>query len=99
VTHRSHLATGVWSVLGLATLVLGTLSLAVAVINERRMQSHRRPGVGYADVTFRLDGGWRKRDLFTDEGLAFQRRAAKWGFVGVIFIVMTAVFWTIGQLT
>jgi len=56
--------------------------MAVAIVNERRMHRHRQPGVTYAQATFRRDGGWRRADLFTDEGLRFQRRAATLGVTG-----------------
>jgi hypothetical protein len=90
------IAIDLWSLLGLVTLSLGIVSLTTAIVNERRMQRHRQPGVSYADVTLRRDGGWKRAELFTDEGLRFQRRAAKWGFYGMVFIVLTAILWTVG---
>jgi hypothetical protein len=68
--------------LGLA--VAGALSMVVAIVNERRMQRHRQPGVTYAQATFRRDGGWRRADLFTATGLQYQRRASRYGLVGVL---------------
>ncbi|HMC54251.1 MAG TPA: hypothetical protein VKH19_03700 [Gemmatimonadaceae bacterium] len=46
------------------------------------MHRHRRPGVTYAQATFRRDGGWRRTDLFSAEGLAHQRRASTFGVTG-----------------
>jgi acetylornithine deacetylase/succinyl-diaminopimelate desuccinylase-like protein len=66
-----------------ALALLGTFSVALAVLNERRMQKHRQPGITYADVTFRKDGAWKRTDLFTHEGLAYQRKAARFGFIAV----------------
>ena len=62
----------------------GVLCAAVAVYNERRMQRHRQPGVTYAAATLRRDGGWRRTDLFTPDGLRHQARAAGFGFITVI---------------
>ena len=62
-------------------------ALIIAIVNERRMQRQRQPGVSYWDVTLRRDGAWRKTELFTDAGLVYQRRAAKWGMIGVACIV------------
>lgn len=66
--------------------------MGVAVLNERRMHRHRQPGVTYAQATYRRDGGWRRTDLFTPEGLAFQRRASKYGVLG-------AALWILALLT
>lgn len=63
--------------------------MAVAIYNERRMHRHRQPGVTYAQATFRRDGGWRRKDLFTDAGLRFQRRASGYG-------VPAALLWLLG---
>lgn len=62
--------------------LFGFVAFTIAIVNERRMQRHRHPGVSYAAVTFRRDGAWRRADLFTETGLVFQRRAAKWGMIG-----------------
>ena len=67
--------------------VLGVLSLGWAVVNERRMQRHRQPGVDYAKVTWRRDGGWRRGDLFTETGLAYQKQASRYGVVGAALLV------------
>ena len=69
----------------------GVIALAIAVVNERRMQRHRQPGVSYWDVTLRRDGAWQRTDLFTDAGLVFQRRAAKWGMIGTATIIATLI--------
>ena len=60
----------------------GVISTAIAVTFERRMQRHRKRGMSYRDVTLRKDGGWRREDLFTPEGVALQRRAARFGWLG-----------------
>ena len=75
----SHLA------IGLA--VIGALALVAAIVNERRMQKHRQPGVSYRDVTLRKDGGWRRSDLFTGRGLQFQRRASGFGCLGILLLL------------
>ena len=64
-----------------ALATLGLLSAAVAIVHERRMQRHRLPGVSYAEVTLRRDGGWRRDDLFAPPGLAHQRQASKYGIL------------------
>lgn len=65
--------------------------MAVAVFNERRMNRHRQPGVSYSDATFRRDGGWRRDDLFTPTGLAYQRRASRYGVLGVLLWILALV--------
>jgi hypothetical protein len=77
--------------------IAGTLLMGVAVYNERRMQRHRQPGVTYAQVTFRRDGGWRRSDLFTDEGLKYQRRASTFGVPGALLWAFAAVAWALGR--
>ena len=62
----------------------GTASMAVAIYNERRMHRYRQPGVTYAQATFRLDGGWRRADLFKPEGLRHQRFASGFGVPGAL---------------
>jgi hypothetical protein len=57
----------------------GTVSAIYAVVCERRMQRHRNPGVTYWDATLRRDGGWRRSDLFSPEGLRMQRLASRYG--------------------
>ena len=81
--------------LPLLLAVAGTVAMLVAVRYERRMQRHRRPGVGYRDVTFRRDGGWRRDDLFEPEGLALQRRAARWGATGAALWLAALVAWVV----
>lgn len=77
---------------------IGILCLGWAVVNERRMQRHRQPGVTYAQVTLRKDGGWRRRDLFTDEGLVYQRRASSWGVLGAALLVAALILvWLIAR--
>lgn len=68
-------------------VVVGVFALALAVLNERRMQKHRRPGVTYGEVTLRKDGGWKRSDLFTEAGLAYQKTAARWGVIGTISLL------------
>jgi len=63
--------------------------MLVAVYHERRMHRHRRPGVSYAAATFRRDGGWRRADLFTEQGLAHQRRASSFGVLGAAFWLLS----------
>jgi hypothetical protein len=71
----------------------GTLLVALAVISERRMQRHRREGVSYRDVTMRRDGGWRRTDLITDEGLRHQARASRFGVLGAALWVAALAAW------
>jgi hypothetical protein len=73
--------------------VAGTISMAVAVVHERRMHRHRQPGVSYAQATYRRDGGWRRADLFTPEGLAHQHRASRYGVTGAALWVLALVAW------
>ena len=75
--------------LALLSTLSAIIAFTVAIVNERRMQRHRQPGVGYAAATFRRDGGWRRADLFTETGLGFQRRAAKWGMIGAACLVLS----------
>lgn len=79
-------------------IVAGLGSLARAVVNERRMQRHRQPGVTWWQVTWRRDGGWRREDLFTPEGLACQRQASKWGLTGAILLLCAVLLvWIVGM--
>jgi hypothetical protein len=71
----------------------GTVSVALAVVSERRMQRHRRAGVSYRDVTLRRDGAWRRADLFTDEGLRHQARASRFGVLGAALWVAALAAW------
>ena len=75
--------------------LLGLVCLGAAVVNERRMQRHRQPGITYRDVTLRRDGGWRRADLFTDEGLHYQRRASTWGVTGGALLVAALLAWVV----
>lgn len=76
------------------TVVVGTLGVTgvicagLAVRQERRMHRHRQPGVTYAAATLRRDGGWRRSDLFTPEGLRHQAAAARLGFATVVCWVL-----------
>lgn len=74
-------------------LVAGTISMAVAIFNERRLHRHRQPGVTYAQATFRRDGGWRRADLFTPDGLSIQRMASLFGVIGAGFWVFGLIAW------
>ena len=76
-----------------ALAVAGLASVVTAVVFERRMQRHRQPGVSYRDVTLRKDGGWRRADLFTPEGLALQRRAARSGGLGGGWGLLALAVW------
>lgn len=69
----------------------GTILMGVAVYNERRMQRHRQQGVTYAQATFRRDGGWRRAELFTPEGLRHQRLASGFGVPGALLWVAALV--------
>jgi hypothetical protein len=69
----------------------GAAASAVAVFNERRMHRHRQPGVTYWMATWRRDGGWRRDDLFTSEGLRYQREAARWGWTGALLWMLALV--------
>ena len=71
-----------------ALALSGVLSAGVAIGHERRMHRHRQPGVTYAAATLRRDGGWRRTDLFTPEGLRHQAQAARFGFMTVICWVL-----------
>lgn len=81
-----------------ALVTAGVVALTIAVVNERRMQQHRQPDVSYWKVTLRRDGAWRRTDLFTDDGLAFQGRAAKWGMIGVGCFVLAMILWAVGMV-
>ncbi|MGH7679090.1 MAG: hypothetical protein ACRENU_11530 [Gemmatimonadaceae bacterium] len=82
-------------VLPAALALVGVIYMLAAVVNERRMHQHRQPGVSYATATFRRDGGWRRADLFTAEGLAFQRRAARDGVIGGALWVVALVLYVV----
>lgn len=76
-----------------AIAMAGVACLAAAVVHERRMQRHRKPGVSYADATIRRDGGWKRNDLFTPEGLGHQRRASAFGVAGALLLVTSLAVW------
>ena len=91
------------AVIGIGDVVLkvligvGVAALVWAVVNERRMHHHRQPGVSYGQATLRRDGGWRRQDLFTDEGLRYQRRASLWGVSGALMLVLAVILaWVLG---
>jgi hypothetical protein len=85
------ISTRAWicSLLALAGVVAAT----VAVVHERRMQRHRQPGVDYRTVTLRRDGGWRRADLFTPEGLRHQAHASRWGLTAALLWVAALGAW------
>lgn len=66
----------------------GVIMVGMGIWHERMMQRHRQPGITYAQVTWRRDGGWRRADLFTETGLKHQRQASGWGFPGLALIVI-----------
>ena len=80
-------------------LVSGLLALAglallgAAVVAERQMQRHRQPGVSYAQVTLRRDGGWRRADLFSPAGLRYQRCASQRAVAGSVLLVAGLLAW------
>ena len=78
-------------------VVAGTILMSIAIHNERRMQRHRQPGVTYAQVTFRRDGGWRRPELFTPEGLRYQRRASGFGVPAALLWVIAVLTWALGR--
>ena len=87
-------------VLPAALGLTGVVYMTVAVVNERRMHQHRQPGITYQAATFRRDGGWRRADLFTEEGLAFQRKAARNGVIGgALWIVALLVYVLMGWMS
>jgi hypothetical protein len=75
--------------------VAGTILAGFAVWNERRMQRHRQPGVTYGAVTLRRDGGWRRRDLFTAQGLEYQAAASRFGLGALVFWVFALLAWVL----
>ena len=75
--------------------VAGIGFLLAAVVEERRMQRHRQPGVSYASATLRRDGGWRRAELFTSEGLRHQRRASACGIVGALLLMAALLAWIV----
>lgn len=83
------------AVVSLGIAAAGSLSVAVAIVHERMMHRHRRPGIGYATATFRRDGGWRRSDLYTEEGLAHQRQASRYGFGGIGLWILALLSWIV----
>ena len=75
----------------LALGIAGVASMAIAVFNERRMHRHRQSGVTYVQATFRRDGGWRRTDLFTPAGLAFQKQASRYGVLGALLWILALI--------
>ena len=69
----------VLDVLGNAIGILALACAVYAVVCERRMHRHRQPDVNYWEATLRRDGGWRREDLFTPDGLRHQRKASLFG--------------------
>lgn len=86
----------IWIAAALA--MAGNVFVIVAVYNERRMQRHRQPGVSYAQATFRRDGGWRRADLFTPAGLAYQRRASRYGAAGLLLWILAAIAYILARV-
>ncbi|HET9011251.1 MAG TPA: hypothetical protein VFN38_05515 [Gemmatimonadaceae bacterium] len=74
-------------------VIAGVACFAAAVVHERRMHRHRQPGVTYAAATLRRDGGWLRRELFTDEGLRHQRRASRFGLAGAACFIAFFIAW------
>jgi hypothetical protein len=75
--------------------VAGVACLVAAVVHERMMQRHRKPGVSYADATVRRDGGWKRNDLFTPAGLGHQRRASAFGVAGALLLLVSVAVWAV----
>jgi hypothetical protein len=75
--------------------VAGTILAGLAVWNERRMQRHRRPGVTYAAVTLRRDGGWRRSELFTAQGLEHQALASRFGLGATVLWALALLAWVL----
>ena len=80
-----------WKLLAVA----GTISAAYAVVCERRMQRHRKPGVTYWQATLRRDGGWRRADLFSTDGLRIQRSASKYGIIAAALWLGALLIWIV----
>jgi hypothetical protein len=76
-----------------AVALIGVILLIAAIVHERRMHAHRQPGITYAQATLRRDGGWRRRDLFTEAGLRHQRRASLYGIIGAALLVASLLVW------
>ena len=74
---------------------MGLICAIIAVTHERRMQRHRQPGVTYAAATLRKDGGWRRADLFTPQGLAHQKEASRYGLTALVLWLMALGAWVL----
>ena len=74
---------------------VGCVAATLAIAAERRMQRHRRPGVSYAQATLRRDGGWKRTDLFTPEGLEHQARAARYGLIATLCWMLAVLVWVV----
>ena len=83
------------AIVSCALAVAGIVAMLIAVVSERHMQRHRRPGVTYRDVTLRKDGAWRNDALFTAAGLRYQRRASTWGVIGTLCWLGALVAWIV----
>ena len=59
------------------------------------MHRHRQPNVSYRAATLRKDGGWRRTDLFTAEGLGHQARAARFGFLATALWLVALAAWVV----
>ena len=59
------------------------------------MHRHRQPGVTYSQATYRRDGGWRRTDLFTPDGLAYQRQASRYGVIGAALWILALLAYII----
>ena len=73
--------------------LLGAWTFGLAIRHERLMHRHRQPGISYGAATLRLDGGWRRTELFTPEGLSHQRRASRYALTGVGLWILSLGAW------
>jgi hypothetical protein len=76
-----------------ALFILGLGAFGMAVRQERLMHRFRQPGTSYREATLRVDGGWRRSELFTPEGLAHQRRASGFGLAGAALWIAALGVW------
>lgn len=76
-----------------ALFALGVGAFVLAVREERKMHRHRQPGVSWRTATMRMDGGWRREDLFTADGLAHQRAASRYGVTGGALWIAALAMW------
>ena len=75
--------------------IAGIAAAIFAVMAERQMHRHRQPGVTYAAATLRRDGGWRRGELFTAEGLRHQARAARYGVSAAMLWLLSLIAFVI----